>query len=399
MTLALAATLPAQAPSAQATPALAMSTPPATIDWQDLTKSGYPIRFYGFLRMDAYYNTARMNSVVLPATVRPEGPRRNDNQFELDPRLTRFGFDITPVKVGSSTLTAKLETDFANFPVGSTESRATPRIRLAYIDLANDDGFGLRVGQDWDIVSPLYPAVNHELLMWNAGNTGDRRAQIQGRYRPKDSAFELEASLGLTGAVNGQDLDTPTGERDGFDSGMPHLQMRAGSKPFEFVDKKPIDFGAWGMFGRTETDTFFNGENRFDTWLAGLDLQVPLTSSLTLRGEVWTGENLGDIRGGIGQTINTTMGREIGSTGGWGELVYAHSAATKFHFGGSIDDPDNADLNTNNPSRNMTSYVGTVLDWESGLRTAFDVIYWETEYQGGAAGNAVRFNLYFQFNF
>jgi hypothetical protein len=385
--LALSVALPAQAP--QTTSAL---------DWKDLTKSGIPIRFYGFLRMDTYYNTARMNSVVVPATVNAEGASRNDNQFHMDPRLTRFGFDITPVVVGGSTLTGKLETDFANFPTGSTESRATPRIRLAYIDI-EQDAFGLRVGQDWDIVSPLYPAVNHELLMWNAGNLGDRRAQIQGRYAPKDSTLVLKAALGLTGAVNGQDLDTPTGERDGFDSGMPHLQMRAGFKPFEVVDKKPVELGVWGMYGRTETDTFFNGENRFDTWLGGIDLQVPLCSCLTLRGEAWTGANLGDIRGGIGQTINTTLGREIASTGGWGEIVYAHTASTKFHLGGSVDDPDNGDLNTNNPNRNMTGYVGTVVDWESGLRNGFDVIYWETEYQGGAAGNSMRFDLYFQLNF
>ncbi|MCA8973136.1 MAG: hypothetical protein KDC98_00370 [Planctomycetes bacterium] len=387
LSAAIAASLPAQAPQSSASP-----------EWKDLTKSGIPIRFYGFFRMDTYYNTARMNSVVLPATVNAETTTGNDNQFHMDPRLTRFGFDITPVAVGSTKLTGKLETDFANFPTGSSESRETPRIRLAYIDLAQSD-FGLRIGQDWDIISPLYPAVNHELLMWNAGNLGDRRSQIQGRFTPKDTGFELKAALGLTGAVNNQDLDVPTGERDGFDSGMPHLQLRAAFDPFSIVDNKPVKIGAWGMYGRTETDTRFNGENRFEIFAGGLDLQVPITSALTLRGEVWTGENLGDIRGGIGQTINTTLGREIGSSGGWGEVVYAHSATTKFHLGGTIDDPTNADLNSANPSRNMTGYLGTVLDWESGLRTGFDVIYWETEYKGGTSGNAVRFDLYFQFNF
>lgn len=372
-----------------------------SISWKDLTKSGLPIRFYGFFRFDTYYNSARMDSVVVPTRVLPE-TKRNDDQFHLDPRLTRFGLEITPIDTRAGKVTGRLETDFANFPVGSAESRATPRIRLAYMDIATDE-FGLRVGQDWDVISPLYPAANHETLMWNAGNLGDRRAQIQGRYTPKDSAFDLKAALGLTGAVNNQDIDN-SGERDGFDSGMPHVQVRAGLKTDGWVEKKKVEGGVWGLYGRTETDTAFNGNSRFDTWAFGIDVSLPLSAALTIRGEAWTGANLGDVRGGIGQTINTTtgtagFGEEIASTGGFAEVVYAASASTKFHVGASIDDPDNEDLAPNNPMRNMTGYAGTVVDWENGLRTAFDVVYWETEYVAALAGNALRFDLYFQFNF
>lgn len=378
--------------------AIAQAEKPSTgIDWKDLTKSGLPLKFYGFLRLDAYYNTARANSVILPATVNPEGATRNDDQFFLDPRLTRFGFDVMPVEVGGSKVSGRLETDFANFPTGSTESRATPRIRVAWLDVAHGE-FGFRAGQDWDVVAPLFPAVNHELLMWNAGNPGDRRAQIQGRWTPAESAFDFKVALGLTGAINGQDLDG-AGLQDGFDSGLPHVQARVGWKRDLLVEGKPAELGGWGAIGRTETDAFFNGENRFDVWLLGGDLQVPLCKTLTLRGEAWTGVNLGDFRGGIGQTINTTLGNEISSTGGWGELVWAHTDKTKFHVGATTDDPENEDLNSGNPSRNLVGYVGTVVDWDSGVRTGFDTLYWETEYQGGASGNMVRFNLYFQYNF
>jgi len=389
---ALAASLSAQDPSAPA-------PTPAPTNWKDLTRYGLPIKFYGFFRFDTYYNTARMDNVVIPSRVQSE-TKRNDDQFHMDPRLTRFGFDVKPEPVGGCQLWGKLEIDFANFPTATTpaESRATPRIRLAFLDIAQDE-FGLRVGQDWDVISPLYPAVNNELLMWNAGNLGDRRAQIQGRYAPKDGKFDLKAALGLTGAVNNQDLDTPAGERDGFDSGMPHLQVRAGTKPFAMVEKKPVELGVWGLFGRIETDTSFNGETRFDEWALGLDLQFPLCDTLTLRGEVWTGENLGDVRGGIGQTINITTGREIGSTGGWGELVYAYSPKTKFHVGGTMDDPDNSDLAATNPKRNLSGYAGTNMKWESGLMTGLDAIFWQTEYVGALDGNGIRFDLWFQFDF
>ncbi len=47
----------------------------------------------------------------------------------------------------------------------------------------------------------------------------------------------------------------------------------------------------------------------------------------------------------------------------------------------------------------MTAYVGTTLDWKFGMRTGFDVIYWETDWKDLEDGDALRFNLYFQYNF
>jgi hypothetical protein len=375
------------------------------LGWKDLTRSGFPLRFYGFLRLDAYVNTARMNSIILPATVSPEdGTAADDDDagFALDPRLTRFGVDILPGQVGETNVAGKIEVDFSNFPSGTSESRATPRIRVAWVDLARGE-YALRVGQDWDVISPLYPAVNGELLMWNAGNTGDRRAQIQGRWAPKGSQVDLEACLGLTGAITNEDLDaaTPglTPERDGFDSGLPNLQVRAGVKLDGPVEKKPVELGAWGAVGKTETDTSFGGEKRFDVSILGADFQVPISDTLSARGEAWAGENLGDFRGGIGQSIDTTTGDEIGAVGGWAELVVAATDDTRFHAGSTLDDPDGDDVAAGKPERNLTAYVGTIKDWPSGLRTGFDLIYWETDWANSEDGDGLRFNLYFQFSF
>ena len=230
--------------------------PNTHINFSDLTKSGLPIRFYGFVRVDAYYDTARFNSVIIPATVLPESEtpfagsaKPNDDQFAAEMRLTRFGFDILPVAVNGVDVKANLEIDFASFL--TSNSRVLPRIRTAYIDL-NKDRFGILIGQDEDTISPLISAVNHELVMWNAGNLGDRRLQFRGRY--VSETVKLEAALGLTGAINDQDLDagaTPNGsssELDGVDSGMPHLQVRAGFKPKLFAEKR-AEIGIWGAFG------------------------------------------------------------------------------------------------------------------------------------------------------
>src|SRR5688500_19923656 len=86
------ATKPKSDPPVETTPAQA----PAPT-WKDLVQKGFPIQVYGFLRMDAYYNTARMNSVILPQSVLPENgttAKENDDQFALDPRLTRVGINV-----------------------------------------------------------------------------------------------------------------------------------------------------------------------------------------------------------------------------------------------------------------------------------------------------------------
>jgi hypothetical protein len=159
-----------------------------------------------------------------------------------------------------------------------------------------------------------------------------------------------------------------------------------------------VEVGAWGALGSTETDTSFGGKRHFDVNIVGTDFQVPLSEQFLFRGEAWTGENLGDFRGGIGQSINAS-GDEIGSAGGWAELAWAATGKTRYHVGSTVDDPDNGDVASGRADRNAATYLGTVHDWSSGLRTGFDVIYWETDWKGNSDGDGYRLNLYFQYNF
>ncbi|MGH7163130.1 MAG: hypothetical protein ACREID_06580, partial [Planctomycetota bacterium] len=310
-------------------------------------------------------------------------------------------------EIGSAVLTAKLETDFANFPSGVAESRETPRIRLAYVNVERGNTTW-RFGQDWDVVAPLLPAANNETLMWNNGNLGDRRPMAQVIWQRKNaggSEVTLRAALGLTGAVNNQDLDPAAGgvvsslERDGFDSGLPHLQVRGGMSAASWVAEKRWEAGIWGYVAQLETDSQFAGEDTFTPWCIGADWTVPLHARLTLRGELWTGAALGDVRGTIGQTVNTTLGEEIGGWGGWMELVIQVEPAFRVHVGGTLDDPEAEDLSAGSRELNTSGYVGGVYDWGKGFRAGLDAIYWETQTQGQGVGNMVRFNAWVQLDF
>jgi hypothetical protein len=363
--------------------------------WTESNK-GARWRLYGFLRFDTYFNSARANSIITPTTVRPEDGAAvdgNNEHFAFDTRLTRVGFLFRFGEVGASTVTGKLETDFANFPSGVPESRPTPRIRVAYLQIENDS-WRIRLGQDWDQISPLYPSANHETLMWNAGNLGDRRPQASILFKGS-GAFSFIVALGLTGAIDNLDLDAAappftSTERDGFDSGHPHVQVRG---IITLGEDRSTIIGIWGMVARLETDSTFNGEDSFTPWVVGIDFTVP-AGALLVKGEAWFGQALSDFRGNIGQNINTATGDEIQGVGGWAEVQYKHNDDWTFYVGGTIDSPDDADLAAGAPELNFTVFIGARRQWSARLKSALDVIFWETQYNQAAVGNMVRINFW-----
>jgi len=360
------------------------------------TKAGAFVTLYGFLRLDLYYDTARMNNIVVPTVVLPETGSRNNEEFALDVNLTRVGFLFNFGTLGNLALTGKLETDFSNYPSGTSPSRPVPRIRLAYFQVEAEKWW-LRAGQDWDVISPLYPNVNHETLMWNCGNTGDRRPMIEWFYKGTGK-ITAHVALGLTGAVSNADQDGD-GERDGFDSGLPNVQGRVALNQNGWVAEKKIVVGFWAAVGRLQVTNAFNGENDFTMWVTGVDITIPITAQLLWRGEVWYGAALGDLRGNIGQSVNPVTGEEVEGPGGWGELVFRPNEQWECYVGGSLDDPDNGTVPAGGPTQNWSGWVGVRRHWSKTFRTTFDVLYWETEYEGGGLGNTIRFNIWTSIDF
>ena len=354
--------------------------------------------FYGFARLDAIYEDSRTDSIQSPTFVRTEDPSagpEDEDRLTLHPRLTRFGVDLAgPVleSLGDARLAGKLEIDFQN---GGRESRAVPRYRHAYLSLSWERST-LLAGQTWDLISPLFPEVNADTLMWNAGNLGDRRAQVRYTLRPAGAGVSLAAALGLTGAVDEKDLDGD-GVRDGEAAALPNLQARVGwGRP---LGAGRLEVGAWGHVAREEVATPVAGETELDSSSAGVDWSVPVGAALTLRGELWSGENLSDFRGGIGQGVNRARGREIASRGGWAELGWKPGGRYSLYGGATVDDPDDDDLAAGDRAENRTWYLAQRLDFPPGFRVGLDFIHWTTEYVGLEAGEANRLDLYAVYTF
>ncbi len=110
-------------------------------------------------------------------------------------------------------------------------------------------------------------------------------------------------------------------------------------------------------------------------------------------GEYFTGSNLDDYLGGIGQGVNSAVAtdpREIRAQGGWGALKYTLNPVTSFSFGAGIDDPNDNDLAASVRSRNQTIFANVVTRITPNFILGFQLSDWKTDYKNAAGSDAVR---------
>jgi len=395
------------------------STEKRSIGFEDIISKGNALKFYGFIRLDIIYDDSKTDNAQIPFYVLSEdvsaGGKQDDTVYTMHPRLSRLGIDFTGSETSylfNGKVTGKFEIDFQNRvpgvsdPDSGVESRALPRIRHMYLRFKWNNFF-LLGGQNWDIISPLIPSVSNDTLMWNAGNIGDRRAQLRIGYEPQIGNNELSfvSGIALTGAVDRKDLDK-NGIRDGEDSGMPQIQGRVGyTFAVPWVTGKKAGTGIWGAYLWDDA----NAAGKYTGNIIGIDFSIPLAEKLSVRGETWSGQNLSDFRGGIGQGVNTTAKKEIKSAGGWIELLYS-STINSVAVGWTLDDPDDNDLPISNTiaangttsdgrTKNQTYYIAYRFKPGAGIEIGIDYIYWQTYYRTLKEGINNRVNTVLQYNF
>ena len=392
---------------------LALAGPPASVHAQAKEAEKPTVSFYGFLRVDAVWDDSRMQNHQYAMWALPEDAivgLHDNSHLTIYPRVTRFGIKVASIALSDEiTGSGKIEIDFQN---AGTESRAGLRMRHAYFEVAYG-AFTLLGGQTWQLLSPLYPEVHTDGVLWNAGNLGDRAPQVRLTCAPKteNGNVSIAVSLGATGAVDAMDLDK-NGLLDGASSALPNIQTRIGMEQ-TLYGERPVKAGLWGHYAKEETDKPFAGERGWESWSAGFDLSLPLSSRVAIEGEGWTGSNLSDVRGGIGQNINVLTGCEIDARGGWAQLATKPTDQTQLYIGGSVDDPDDEDVpsyeDVNAATLDATTYTGRTLNWVGFLsaryrpwqpfQIAFEYYHWVTEYKGLETGIDNRVDLHFSYFF
>ena len=407
-----------QKPAAPGAPA-APAPSPVTV------RPGFRARLYGYMRADMdldsrqFFAHPHLPFWVLSA----DDPRtqNKDGDFTIHPRLTRLGLDTEAPLIkalGNARLTGKLEIDFFNFAPGATtatsNSRQFLRIRHAYGQLERDR-LKFLFGQTWDLISPLYPAANYDVVMWNAGNLGDRRPQFRATWEPvvgKGKASLAVAALSAD-AVGGSNRDSDLA-LDGEESHRPLVQARLGITQPSWVKGQSWEAGFWGANGeyRWNKANAIRNRRSFTSNALGFDVKVPLTRKLLFQGEGWLGKGLADVRGGVGQDVNFVTGKVISAEGGWGELMYQFSNFYGLGAGVTLDNPDDdevpafgtgtdqtSDLTRVGRTHNRAYYIVNRFNFGSGFVVGVDWMLFNTRYRGIAGGSSNRLNIWLQHNF
>ncbi len=389
-------------------------------DWKVITLGKSKLTFYGFLRLDFEYDTSRPQTIQIPqwilskdSTVPAEAAVAGKKDYTFHPRLTRLGLDLdgpTVAELGDAKVTGKLEMDFFNLTDANLPNNSREFLRLRHAYGKMDWGhFSILFGQREDVASPLFPTVNADMVMWNAGNTGDRRPQL--RLEGKAEGFTLTGAVGVTGANDAANLDGPAATNNFFDgeTGNPTWQARLGYEIEGWVEKKKNTIGFWTHWAREKLDVAVAAtgfETDFTSNMFGVDLTLYLHDRVWLKGELWMGKNLDDVRGGIAQGVTTTAiagsipGHEVRSQGGWAELWVQVLSWWTPVFGISFDDPDDKYFGPMNRDLDVIPYLCNRLTF-GPISMGFDYMHWVTEYEGPGIrdGRNERLDFWIAYNF
>ncbi|NTU53759.1 MAG: hypothetical protein HGA97_08720 [Chlorobiaceae bacterium] len=346
------------------TPATATKEPPqpaSSITGACQNNSETKREVYGFVRLDTSYDNGRITPGNIALFAPSESTLNNDGELNLTANATRLGVNLCGPNTETMMIGGNIEFDYLSF-LGA-ENNSSPRLRHAYMKAFwPSSDFMITAGQTWDLNGTLIPFVDDPAIMWDAGNIGGRHPQLRltkgfrsGDESRVELAFAAARSIGETNKI----VDTINGYDPGKDAGIPTIQGRLALTTPLFVSGKQATFALSGHYGKEEWDTAADGTNqKVDSWSCVLELSVPVTEKLHFSGELFSGENLDDYWGGIGQGVNrddTNNIKAIRSHGGWAALRYKANPETTLSIGAGMDDPNDSDLPAQTPAVTVRS--------------------------------------------
>jgi hypothetical protein len=350
------------------------------------------VEIYGYLKLDAAYDTSRTTPGNYTVWVDSEASNKNDNEFNMTANQTRLGFRVKGPDDGVLRTSGRAEIDF--YGSGAGENKAKIQMRHAYLKLDwPKEDFSIIAGQTSDLISPLVPGTLNYTVLWDAGNIGYRRPQLRfTKGFALNNGVNMETAFALARTI-GDSFQDESGE----DSGFPSLQGRVGLT-FPLFSYKPTTVGASAHWGEETYDTA-----DVDTWSINFDLFQPINEWLSIKGEVFTGENLDTYFGGIGQGVNQTTYGEISSKGGWVAASLGPWDKWRFNLGIGVDDVDagdiDASLSTQNRTLNRSIFGNAIYSINKNTDVGFELSQWHTERKGQRDADNLRAQMSFIYKF
>lgn len=384
----------------------------ASLSDEDLTKiskmvsnkkdSGIKVVPYGYIKADASYDNSSVNNGNYVTWVNSEATSNDDDEFNMTANQTRIGLKISGPESDTMNASGVIEVDFyGGNSGGASENKSHMFMRHAYLKMDwPKERFNIIAGQTWDTISPLNPGTLNYSVAWWAGNIGYRRPQIR---LTKSYALSSDVDLKLEGALARNIGTNGTGNfataESGQDVGQPMYQGRT-SLRFPLLGYKPSIVGFSGHWGKEKFDNVPSADgNKFDTWSLNLDVTQPVNEWLTIKGELFKGENLSQFLGGIGQGINTGTSNEISTKGGWIAASLGPWDKWRFNTGFTMEDVDRNDLSDGGRTLNSSIFGNVIYSLNKNTEVGLEISRWRTDYKNQNDGDDLRVQSSFIYKF
>ena len=303
--------------------------------------AGIQFRPYGWVQFDAAYDKTRtaygdLGFMIHPETVAGAGKK----ELTVSGRGTRFGINIHAPEYNGRKVLGRIEGDFCD---DMAPNRYTMRFRLAYVDVAWGDGWSVRFGQDWDTYVNFHPDTVDASILALQGHTYARHPQARLTKETRlGEQTTLTAKFALQHGRNNSDAEG-NGQPDENAAATPNVHGSLVLKTRLLSSRQSV-FTISGAYGREKVGDTAANPGTYRSRFLHAGIQLPLSEKFSLLGEGWTGDNVDNYGGGIGQGINIVKGTEISAVGGWLQGVWSFTNALRTGAGFGVDDPADEDL-------------------------------------------------------
>lgn len=322
------------------------------------TTSKFPLRLYGLVLFNAFYNADAVDDIDLASVAIPQNGPSSQGSVGASVRQSILGLRAEGPHVFGAKSSADLSADlFSGIYYGYYgNSVGTSRLRRADVALRwRSDA--VHVGVDSPLISPLsptsYATIGLPAMAW-AGNLWTWAPQL--RY-----AHDLRAGEGGLVKLEGGLWDAPVvGINSDRVSRMPSAGELSRQPGFEGrvsyrrgSEDHPFELGMAGYSGR---QSYTN--QTIGTWAATADWQLPLGRHFSVEGEAYRGLGLGGFGGGAYKDVLTGVDRGTGlartlglnAVGGWAQVKARLDPAVEMNATFGQDDGLAADFHRLNLS-------------------------------------------------
>ena len=267
-----------------------------------------------------------------------------------------------------------------------------------YGDLSSS-GWRIAAGQQFDLFAPRDPDNLPSGKLATTGNPGAYRPQLRLERRDalgsgSESLLQLGLSSPITTALpNSFDFENLPEQRLVEDNGWPNLEGRLSfgiGAPAERAggrQLRPLELGVSGVVGQlrvfdrirlTDPITLKADRSVMNVWGAALDGRLALGRHLSLSGELYSGQALGEYMAGILQTFNRRSNQAVPTSGGWAQLGAAINDQLRINAGYGIDTA--ADTGRFGLTLNSTAFANLIWDVNPWLQLGLEANYKLTNY-------------------